>query len=359
MRAGMLVLRDANWWPDFPTSARTVSSIYGQDQGIAVDGVVAADLTTLRLLVDALGPIVVPGYDQPVNSDNLQEVLMASWEAPRLAAPGKDESDWWSHRKDFAAELMSALLQRILGQATPGEWLNLVKALGQALQERHLMIYANDPQIQATLRALRWDGAIQSNPGDYLMIVDSNVGFNKVGPNIEQTADYEVTLESSGSAEARLTLTYRHRIGRPTPACVHEARYGDSYADLMERCYWDYLRIYVPLGTELIELSGSDTPAEVYEESGKTVIATAFLLGTGESRQIQLRYRPGLPVRQGTYTLLIQKQAGVDSLPCRVGVRLPDGAQPEQALPMPLAWYEGKAIWQGILRRDWDLSLRW
>lgn len=359
MKAGMLVLRDANWWPDFPTSAQAVAGIYRQDQGEQVDGVIAVDQTTLQLLVQALGPIQVPGYDQPVNAGNLQSELMSFWQAPRLTAPGKETADWWAHRKDFAADLMSALLQKMMGDSDSAEWPAMAKALGQAVQQRHALIYLNDSQAENILHELTWDGALRWSPGDYLMIVDSNVGFNKVGPNVEQTADYQVSIDASGTPLAQLTLTYRHRIQRPTPACVLEPRYGDSYADLMERCYWDYLRVYLPLGSNLVELSGGDSPAEVFEETGRTVVATSFLLETGQARQIRILYRLQIPPSQGRYTLLVQKQPGTQAMPIRVTVALPEGAHPGEAQPAPLGWIGNQVIWQVTSPQDLELTLDW
>ncbi len=359
MGAGMLVLRDANWWPDFPTSAQAIAGLYQHDQGQAVDGVVAVDLTTLRLLVEAIGPVQVPGYDQPVNSSNLQEMLMTYWEAPRVSAPGQEGTDWWQHRKDFAGDLLSALLARLSARTTPQELAALARAAGTALRQRHLLIYVADPPGQAFLHKMGWDGALRTSPGDYLLVVDSNVGFNKVNPNVEQTLDYQAAVDRDGTATVQLTLTYRHRIQRPMPACLHESRYGDRYADLLERCYWDWLRIYLPQGSELVRLSGTDGPAEVYQESGHTVVATSFLLETGQARQIQVVYRPRLPAISDRYTVLIQKQPGTGALPLRIRITPPGGAQPAAGSSPGLVWADGRGVWQGDLAQDREIVLTW
>ena len=359
MGAGMLVLRDANWWPDFPTSAQVIADLYNQDQGQAVDGVIAVDLTTLTLLLRALGPIEVPGYDQPVNSGNLQSMLMSFWQAPETTAPGKEDAQWWLHRKDFTADLVSALLSHLAENATAENLTALVQATGQALRERHALIYVTSPGDSVVLSETGWDGALRPFAGDYLMVVDSNVGFNKANPNVEQTLDYRVSLDGAGQATAHLTLTYRHRIQRPSPACVHESHYGDSYADMLERCYWDYLRVYVPAGSEVLQVLGADEPAEVYEEDGRTVIATSFLVETGQARRIEIHYQPNLPPSENHYALLIQKQPGTGALPLRVGVTLPSGTQPASLSPPGAAWLDGKAVWQGVLSQDLEIELSW
>jgi hypothetical protein len=191
------------------------------------------------------------------------------------------------------------------------------------------------------------------------MVVDSNVGFNKVNPNVEQTIDYQVVLHDPVEPTATLTLAYEHRIDKPMPACIHESRYGDNYADLLERCYWDYLRVYVPAGSELIAVSGTDGPVSVYEESGRMVIATSFLLETGQARAVEITFRPNLAAVESEYSLLVQKQPGTDALPLRISVTPPSDSRPTTVSPPGLSWVDGSAVWQGSLRSDQEIELHW
>jgi hypothetical protein len=359
MGAGILLLRDANWWPDFPTSAQVAAGLYRQDRGPAVDGVLAVDLTTLRLLLEAIGPVQVPGYELPISASNLEVMLQQSWQAPQALAPGDESQAWWQARKDLAADLLAALVVRLTEQATAQELAGLVPALFQALEGAHTLVYSPDPGLQSLLHSTGWDGAQRRFEGDYLMVVDSNVGFNKVDPNIQRAIDYQVDLEPGGGAAARLTLSYRHSIQRPGPACSREPRYGDSYSELMERCYWNHLRVYVPAGSEISQVLGSDDPVQIYGENGYTVIATSFLLETGQARQIEIQYRPNLALAAGRYRLLVQKQAGTAAHPLRVGVSTTGDVQPLSFSPADMIWLDGQAIWQADLRIDREFELAW
>ncbi len=71
MDAGMLLFRDANWSPDFPSSAAVLASIYAQDMEQPVDGVIAVDGVLAQQVVAALGPLDVPGYDGQVTGDTV------------------------------------------------------------------------------------------------------------------------------------------------------------------------------------------------------------------------------------------------------------------------------------------------
>lgn len=360
MGASILLLRDANWWPDFPTSAQVIMDLYLQDQGTQVDGVIAVDLVALTMLLRALEPVQIPGYPEAVSSTNLQSLIMRYWEAPRLAAPGQDVTDWWEHRKDYVGDLLAALFQRTTESSSLQDLVALSSSLADALTQKHLLIYVDQPVgAQSLLRELGWDGSLRNRAGDALMVVDSNVGFNKVNPNIEQALDLAVSIGADGTIQSDLVLSYRHRVTQPIPACVHESRYGDSYSDLMERCYWDYLRIYLLLNSQVSGLSGTDVPVQLSTENSRTVASTGFLLEPGQARQIRLSYVPAVNAVAGSYSLLVQKQPGTEAVPLRVTVELPAGSQPSHLAPSGFAGIAGKWVWQGTLAQDLDFQLSW
>ncbi len=321
MGADYLVLRDANWTPDFPTSAQVIAGMYQLDQGVSVDGVIAWDLPAVGLLVDALGPLQVEGYAEPVSSANYMQLLMQYWEAPaESVAGGSGSAEWWAHRKDFMGALLDAALQRLVVAPASIDWPGLAWGLQTALDEKHLLIWLADPTEEALWPA-HWRGALSAVAGDYLLVVDSNVGYNKVNALIDQRMDYHVWLTERPRAELR--ITYRHQGSVPLADCTHEARYGASYADLRQRCYWDYVRIYLPAGVAVGQVSGfvagSEDPPAV--EGDKTVVAGLLLLPPGGEQVVQITYDlPAGIYRDGVYRLDMQRQAGAQVVPFQVVV---------------------------------------
>ena len=329
MKAEILVLRDANWWPDFPTSAQALADLYELDQGIVVDGVIAADLTAIELLVGALGPLRLEGYDQPVTGQNVLEFMQATWEAP-LEGPSFDvwaegereqRREWLQHRKDFMGILMDGILARLEGSGDL-QLGRLVWALNRSLDEKHVLIQVNDPQATELLVAAGWDGTLRPGEGDFLLVVDSNVGFNKVNPRIEQGISYRVTLEGD-RPHAELTLRYRHTSTVRLEECVHEAYYGESFEEMMDRCYFDYVRVYAPAGSELRETSGfePDSVESLAGERDTQVFAGLLVMAPGDEQEITLSYDlPPAVMADGTYRLRVQKQPGTGALPLHVQV---------------------------------------
>lgn len=314
MQADYLVLRDANWSPDFPTTAQVVASLYQLDRGISVQGVIATDLTILERLLEATGPLSIEGYAETVTAKNYMELLMRYWSAP-AAGLAVGEKEWWLHRKDFAGAVLEAALQRMLESPEEIHWVKLFANLARALEEKHVLLFLYHDKAMAILKEAGWDGAMRPTAGDYLAVIDTNVGFNKVNALIEEHITYHVWLD--GQPRAELRVHYRHKGTQRLSQCIHEARYGENYADMRQRCYWDYVRIYLPAGSVVREISGFDagTVEPVFLEGDKSVVSGLFVLAPGDERDVRLTYElPSGVYAGGIYQIDVQKQAGTEAV---------------------------------------------
>ncbi|MBI1802189.1 MAG: DUF4012 domain-containing protein, partial [Chloroflexi bacterium] len=105
MLSGVWLFRDANWSPDFPTSAQQLAYFYTYGRGQRVDGVIALDQEMVSLLVRALSPLDIDGSDAVVTGDNLLSFMRAAW------GPSQGESTavWFPARKDFIGKLAKAM----------------------------------------------------------------------------------------------------------------------------------------------------------------------------------------------------------------------------------------------------------
>lgn len=354
----LLFFRDTNWDPDFPISARTAMAVYARDQGVEADGVLALDLVALQYLLGAVGPIRVAALPDPLTAENVLETIQAEWGD---SSGGGIDLEWWEQRKDFMGPLASAILERISG----GEELDLAKlleAVRRALEEKHILLYISDMDSAALIHELRWDGALPEHEGagDMLVVVDSNVGFNKVDANVERTIRYQVDLGSEAAPRAHLTLTYHNSSPEQDEPCTREPRYGARYADLMTGCYWSYVRVYVPYGSRwlggnagsLLQQAGQEDsdslsapgPATSVTGGGLWSVWASFIeLAPGEQQTVSFEYQlPAWVVNLtgdgfASYQLRVQKQPGTEAVPLEVSVTLPGGAVPVSATPAGLA----------------------
>ena len=367
MDAPQWLLRDANWSPDFPSTAALAKALYSATRPKQIDGVVALDQMSLRIMLAAIGPISVDGFTTRINSDNLVEMLRAAREP---AAGQTVNYDWWLHRKDFMPTVAAAMLRRVVWS----NWGSLLHAALRALDERHVQITLKDPAAETILSQFGWNGQLAPGRADYLMVVESNVGFNKVNA-VEQTRlSYSVDLADRGIPTATLTLAQTNPVAGQLP-CKPGPSYGSGhYADLVDRCYWSYVRIYTPRGATLLAATPHDEPAE-WMLLGQPVTGTVTTAGGENGTQsfgtlvvvpfsttitttLQYVLAPGaLAVAQGqtTYTLRLQKQAGTGAVPIDISVRLPPGAVVRSASP---PGRQQGDIWRLALALQQDMTLQ-
>ncbi len=350
MGVDLWLTKDANWFPDFPTSARAVADLYYLDQETAVDGVIAADLVALQMLVEAVGPLRLEGYADVIDGSNVLETIQGYW-APKLK-PGQTweeweatpweirKQEWFDDRKSFMPDLVEALMQRVMSDPGALDAPKLAFTVKRILDEKHALIFFYDPTVEGLVSMLGWDGATPHPDHDYLMVVDTNVGYTKVNGNIAQQIAYRVDLADDGTAQSRLDIAYRNVATRDLPeGCVKDMSYDPSYELMTQRCYWDYVRVYVPAGSQLQASQTIEPVGEVAEETPHTIWDTSFVIAPKEESALSFSYRPSVQaLRQGklwVYNLLVQKQPGTAAVPLQVEVRLPDGAQWVSAQPQP------------------------
>jgi hypothetical protein len=392
MLADLWLFRDINWSPDFPTTARQAAEVYEYGRGVRVDGVIAVDQAALRYLLEGLGSVTIEATGETVSAANVIEAIRAHWQP----APGQGlTGEWWRQRKSFLGDLAAAIRRKVESGPAALDMPGLAWAIKRALDEKHILVYLlSHAEAQSTqrvshisqagaveaLRRLGWDGAVHQESGDYLMVVDANVGFNKASALVTKQIDYQVVLQADGSAGALATVTYRHGGARQGERCRPEIRYDPVYVQMMERCLWDYVRLYVPGGATLKQgpaivvpaeqmLSGRATGGTVDVESaeeGKVSFGLLFVLAPGEMTSLQYAY--DLPVGlvgridsvdEWRYDLLVQRQPGTDGAPVQVTVTLPEGASLIASEPAPAAVSGSQVKYRFDLVQDRSVSLRY
>lgn len=329
MNTPMLVFRDANWSPDLPTSARLLSSLYAGDTGRQVDGVVTVDLRAVELFLEAIGPLEIDGASEPLTAANVVEQLKQMWAEPASVDATVDTDDrkelgaWWRQRKAFIPAVANAALARLHGDDVP---LAALAAAGhQALYERAIQVWTPQPELAGLLAYLGWDGGMRpEQKADYLALVDSNVGFNKADMVIERSLGYRVEWPDGPDAPAvaTATVTYTHTLAADVGECVASPEYGKDYDAMAARCYFDYVRLYTPEGSRLLEVSGvqEGTAEERMGEAGTRLFAGYFSVPPGESHTVTFRYRLPASLGPDGYRLAVQRQAGTGPLPLEVNV---------------------------------------
>ncbi|WP_420644284.1 DUF4012 domain-containing protein [Candidatus Leptofilum sp.] len=346
MGSHYLLLRDANYWPDFPYSAQQAIDLYQRVEPTpSIDGVIAIDQEFIRLLVAATGPITVPDTGQVINAGNTIQSFRDSFNIKE----GQSVNEWFRNRKAFLTTFSAAILEKVQGNFGAVDPVAFIKNMHQALDSRHLQLYMVDTQETAVLNQLNWDGRLENPTAqDFLLVLDSNMGFNKTNMHVQRGINYQVSLRADGTAQAVLTVDYSHTNPPASgDGCVQEISYENAptYQEIADRCYFNYLRVYAPQGTALNDATTHSIPAGILlgelawekptsamQEFADFMTFSNFLMvPRGESLTTQFSYDlPADVVQQQdgrtVYQLWLHKQAGTPDQPYTVIVELPAGS---------------------------------
>ncbi|MFA5000276.1 MAG: DUF4012 domain-containing protein [Patescibacteria group bacterium] len=294
-------LRDANWSPDWPTSAQQIEKIFNgelQAAGETPDnftGIIAINPDLIADLLRLVGPITID--DETYTPDNFQPLLQYNVE---IAYKEKEIRSW--DRKEIINELVGEIKERLFGLPLDGLG-ELLKIASDNIDSKNLQIYFKNNDWQKLAGDLGADGRIRDFSGDYFLVVDSNLGALKSDAVIKKEFAYTMTAEKEGNPKAALKLTYKHEGG----------------FDWRTTRYRTYTRLYAPLGSRLLSLEGLDeVNADFSTEDdlalNKTVFAFFWNIEPGTTGQITINYL--LPetiktqIANDEYRLLVQKQSG-------------------------------------------------
>ncbi|MEK7112954.1 MAG: DUF4012 domain-containing protein, partial [Patescibacteria group bacterium] len=303
-------LRDMNWSPDFEESMGLFTKEAAKAGIRGVDGVIAVDTHLLVNLLDAIGEIGVPGFGnfstKIVPECNCPQVIFelesfADTEGPIVWSenePGKIvfAPPNYDNRKKIIGPLMNSILANAMG-ATKEKLPKLFEAGFKSLFEKHVLFYLFDEDPQAAVEEFGIAGKIKEYDGDYLHINDSNLGGRKSNLYVTQEVEQEIEVGRDGTIEKTITITYKNPM---------------KHDGWLNSVLPNWVRVYVPKGSELIAFEGVEAKEDPYEDLGKTVFAGFFQLRPEGIAKVTLKYK--LPFK-GTkdLKLFVQKQPGTDS----------------------------------------------
>ena len=255
MNSPVLVLRDANWFTDYPTSVNWIEYLYAYKHQHSLDGVIAIDQQTLVDLLGVIGPLALEVMTDPITAANVVELYAGSQEK------GTVKTDGVVIRKPFIAQMANAVLQKLTSGSGEVDWTRLAESYAKSLAERHMLLQFDDPKIIS--RPGRFGMGRRSQTGSrgffdgggqqHWFQQDQCCGQSKI--------TYDVDLTQPQNPTGTLALLQTNR-SPSTRSCIqfggHEI--GDKYP--IDYCYWNYLRVYVPAGTRLTGASPHPIPAD-------------------------------------------------------------------------------------------------
>jgi hypothetical protein len=306
-------IRDANWFADFPTSARKLLQFFESGSQTA-DGVLAFTPAMFEDLLTLTGPIHMDKYNVTLDAQNFQEIVQYKTSV--------DYDKKSNNPKQMLADFAPLLLDKLSTLNQEG-WLRLLEIMQSNLLQKQVLLYSKDANLEKNIEQLKVAGNILPQDQDYLNIVNTNLGGTKTDLKVTQSAELHSKILSDGSIIDTLKVTRtNHAVDRNV----------------------NFMRVLVPIGSTLVSSSGADShefnksAAEGFRtdpdlaawdngeilghtfittESGKTEFASWLTLEPGESKTVtqvyMIPYKAKTNVVSGetVYSLLFQKQNGV------------------------------------------------
>ena len=294
--------RDSNFSPDFPTNVQKAKYFFRLAGGNSnFDGVFAINATVLNDLLKITGPISLRGGRYTYNSENAISKLEEQVEKPYLFNENLDTQNRKWIMKILAQELKNKL-------SSFNNMPKLVKFAREELENKNIQLNFRDPVLQKKVEEVGWAGRVDRNwDGDYLMLVDANLGALKSDFYIKRSLSYNVDLTGE-IPKATVDYTYNHTA---------------THGDWRTSDYHSYLRLYAPKGSKLTKRIMVSYPI-TREEFNKTYFGVFLdaLIG----RQTTAHFEYDLPISvKNDYRLLIQKQSGIGNIPVKIHLKTDKG----------------------------------
>lgn len=322
-------LHDSNWFPDFPVSAEKAIWFYGKTGGPTVDGIITMTPNVMVKLLEISGPIEMPEYDVTINKDNFLEEVQNEVEV--------EYDKELNQPKKILADLAPKILDAIFNSKKISNVIKTLDVLAESLNEKQMLLYSRNYEIEKKISEENWSGEVLSTDKDYLSIINSNINGFKTDGVIDETIEHKAEIREDGSIVDSVTITRKHNG-------------GDMEFDWLNKVNANYMRVYVPKGSQLISAEGqtrefnsppldykalnfkhdsqvqaeeesikidTESGTKVYEDAGKTVFANWAYVSPKE--EVVIKYSYLLPFKismndsnkpADTYSLLVQKQSG-------------------------------------------------
>lgn len=368
--------QDANWAPDFASTAALVGEFWSKAGQPTIDGIFAVNSSLLPKLLELTGPIEMPAYGKRITAEN---VLFETQKAVELEYDREANTP-----KAFVGDLNNEVLQR-LQALDPARWPDVALMLAKALETKDIQLWFSRADEQAAARSFGWTGE-WAEPGAFatLGVVGANIAGQKSDAVIREQVYQRVKIDASGTVEERVLLAREHT------GVAEQLFHGANNVQ--------YLRMYMPLGSTLLGAEGFEPPAtslfevptekevpfpglaltkktdmatgvsvDLSEEGGRSVVGGWIQLRPGMSRETAFTYRlarttedmakallEGVEQQAATdaYVLRLQSQSGAPRQH-RLEIVYPKGWEVVQLSPGMKQTAPGTLVWdQSVLDQD-------
>lgn len=291
-------LRDSNFSPDFPEDYEIAKMYLEKEINLTgFSGSILITTTAIEHILEAFGDIYIPDFNEYINKKNFYIKTQVHTE--------KDFFPGSIQKKSF----LTAFSQQLVINLETASPKLLAIALKKSLDEKQLIIFSDEKEIQDVIDSFYWSGRTiqprcisESSENciiNYLFPYDANIGANKVNFFITRSMYLKTKIDRGGQIQNIFSVQFHNE----SPAEVFP---GGTYKN--------YFQTMLPLNSSVKQITKDGVLIEEYEEKNNRFknIGFYFELPPKKTAEIKIEYTLDnrLKTGRGIYQLIVQKQIG-------------------------------------------------
>jgi hypothetical protein len=187
--------RNSNVSSHFPYTAQIWKSLWAQQSGANVDGVIAIDPVALSYILGAVGSVTMPD-GETVTKDNVVELT----ESTLYSRFPTDQTA----RKQYLQDVASEVVKKVTGRVESPR--QLLDALGQAVSEGRIAVWSSSSAEQQLLEETPLGHTVPEDPAPYAAVVINNLGGNKLDYYLKRSIEYSADACDGATRESMVTV---------------------------------------------------------------------------------------------------------------------------------------------------------
>ncbi|KQU39189.1 MULTISPECIES: DUF4012 domain-containing protein [unclassified Rhodococcus (in: high G+C Gram-positive bacteria)] len=272
--------QNANVSPHFPYTGEILRSIWQQESGQSVDGVLATDPVALSYILGVVGPVTLADGEQ-VTSDNV--VNLTQSEAYFRFA---DDN---LARKDYLQQIAARVFSKVEGKINDPA--GLLDAIGRGVSEGHTAVWSADPAIQSVLSGTKIAHEVPDDPAPYAALVVNNGAGGKLDYYLERDITYTATSCEGDTRTTQITASVTNTAppqeyptyiaGRQNETTAYEGPPGTNRS---------VVSVFTTTGSTLTKASidGQQVFVLTGQERGHPFFYTPFVVEPGQTKTLVL-----------------------------------------------------------------------
>jgi hypothetical protein len=319
---GTWELANADWEPDFPTAAAAIRWFLEKGDEINPDILAIVNLSTIKKILNIVGPFPVSEYSATITPDNLYLFLQGKSEVGFFPGSTQKKDTLLTVGKAFTKKANSlSFIKKI----------KIAHLLYSDLVNQNIVVNSSNQSFQDLLNQKNFSGVLKPASFDHYSLIETNLGANKANAYVTRQTAHIITATISGQINHQAKVTFHNSSSEANPNPPFH--YGGNYIA--------YLRFYIPTIATDIQVHQDGPPPtaivanppmsggqvtenlplipHVNSKYGFTEIGFWHTTAAGTTSTVNLSYNLSL-LNTKEYTLTILKQHGMVSSPQEVSL---------------------------------------